>query len=321
MRTGPGFKADWEKIFAFNQDDPGSQGYPAYETSLVNLLVSAGWGEPEGTSGAWDIGPIHRAMLELRKAAIRADQPVKDEQPRYFQDVVERAIQERMNRAAGNGAKKRRKGKANRNRIQDAAATEREKMDLAAALDFLAQEKVGEQDNLLLAVGKCLKSMAHHFEEFDAWSIKAGCTCTDRANRWKSFKAKDADYSAIIGMAVKRGLKTGLRDWYQFGEWLGGKLKREFRYDSRRQEWWAWDGFKWVYEKGAIPRPLVQTVKKRRGGTEYLALRAVWDVQGQGGQSGAIALVHRRKFEQAYLSGDCQRATGHPQQALPQLPD
>ena len=261
----PGFKADWEKIFAFDRPDLENQSVPAYETQLATLLISAGWGEPEETGGAWDIGPTHRAMLELRKAARQADKPVKDKQPHYFQVVIEKAIQDLMSRrAAGNGKKRGKKGKTN-GRIQDAAARERVWMDLQDALEFLAEEKVGEDDSLLLAVGKCLKAMGHDFTQFDAWAARAGCTCTDRANRWKSFKARDRDYSAIVGMAVKRGLETGLRDWYQFGEWLGGKLKREFRYDSRRQEWWVWDGSKWVYEKGAIPRTLAQTVKKRRG--------------------------------------------------------
>ena len=259
----PGFKADWEKIFAFDRLDLEDQSVPAYETQLVTLLVSAGWGEPEETACAWDIGPTHRAMLELRKAARQADKPVKDKQPHYFQVVIEKAIQDLMSRrAAGNGKKKRKNGKngkANgRNRIQDAAITERERMDLETALEFLAQEKVGEDDNLLLAVGKCLKAKGHSFAEFDAWAARAGCICTDRPNRWKSFHARDRDYSAIIGMAVNMGCKLGLQTWQQCGRWLGGRYALEYRYDSLREEWWRWIGNRWTNAKGALPTGLTK---------------------------------------------------------------
>ena len=61
----------------------------------------------------------------------------------------------------------------------------------------------------LVAVGTCMKSNGLTFDEFDEWAAAAGCSCTNRRTRWDSFKNVDKDYSAIIGMAVKRGWKKG----------------------------------------------------------------------------------------------------------------
>ena len=154
--------------------------------------------------------------------------------------------------------KSKKSRKKSKGRIQDAATAERERMDLETALEFLAQEKVGEDDNRLLAVGKNLKAMGHQFLEFDAWAAGAGCTCTDRPNRWKSFHARDRDYSTIIGMAVNMGCKLGLQTWQQYGRWLGRRYALEYRYDSKREEWWRWRDNQWINAKGALPAGLAK---------------------------------------------------------------
>ena len=79
--------------------------------------------------------------------------------------------------------------------------------EVRAALDYLAAQGAGADDNCLIGVGTCLKSLGHDFEEFDRWAAAAGCSCTNRRARWDSFKGSDTDYSAIIGMAVNRGWK------------------------------------------------------------------------------------------------------------------
>ncbi len=69
------------------------------------------------------------------------------------------------------------------------------------ALGYLAQKKVAEDDSHFLAVANCLKAMGHRFAEFDSWAAQAGCSCTDRQQRWESLSPADHDYSAIIGLA------------------------------------------------------------------------------------------------------------------------
>ena len=81
--------------------------------------------------------------------------------------------------------------------------------EVRAALDYLAAQGVGGDDNSLVAVGTCMKSNGLTFDEFDGWGAAAGCSCTNRRTRWDSFKNSDKDYSAIIGMAVNCGWKKG----------------------------------------------------------------------------------------------------------------
>ena len=78
-----------------------------------------------------------------------------------------------------------------------------------AALEFLAAAGVGVDDNKLLGVGICMKSMGHPFQDWDEWAGSAGCTCSDRIVRWDSFPTNDLDYSAILGMAYRMGWKRG----------------------------------------------------------------------------------------------------------------
>ena len=139
--------------------------------------------------------------------------------------------------------------KAAQKAARSAAGLEMDRARLPVALAFLADKKVGRDDNPWQAVGKCMKAMGHSFEEFDKWSAQAGCTCDDRQKRWDSFDAPDADYSAIIGMAVKKGWQDGqLHDWYDFGKWVGGALRKKHRFDSERTEWSRWTGTCWVVE-------------------------------------------------------------------------
>ena len=99
-------------------------------------------------------------------------------------------------------------GKRNSGKVgnrQKQAATDVEEMQ--AALDHLAQVKVGEDDEKLLAVGMCMKARGHSFEEFNAWAVRAGCICSNLPSRWNSFHAADTSYSAILGIAVNTGWK------------------------------------------------------------------------------------------------------------------
>ena len=150
--------------------------------------------------------------------------------------------------APGKPAKKVTKKEAQK-AAQSAAGLEMDRARLPVALAFLADKKVGRDDNPWQAVGKCMKALGHSFEEFDKWSAQAGCTCDDRQKRWDSFDALDANYSAIIGMAVKKGWQDGqLHDWYDFGKWVGGALRKKHRFDSERTEWSRWTGTCWVVE-------------------------------------------------------------------------
>lgn len=76
--------------------------------------------------------------------------------------------------------------------------------DLPGALDALAKAGLATDHHVMIAVGMCLKAMGHEFGEYDSWCDAAGCTCSDRRQQWDAFDKSDADYSAIIGMAVKR---------------------------------------------------------------------------------------------------------------------
>ena len=77
------------------------------------------------------------------------------------------------------------------------------------ALKFLAAAGVGGDDNALVGVGVCMKSMGHPFQEWDEWAGSAGCSCSNRQARWSSFRATDRDYTAIIGMAYNMGWLRG----------------------------------------------------------------------------------------------------------------
>ena len=128
--------------------------------------------------------------------------------------------------------------------------------ELRDALDFLADQGVGGDDNSLVAVGMCMKSRNHSFQEFDEWAAAAGCSCTNRRARWDTFRDADTDYSAIIGMAVnwgwegmgkrkrKRTSRTaaapsavlgpeGSGSWYRIGYYAGQQLKGVWIYDNR----------------------------------------------------------------------------------------
>ena len=94
-----------------------------------------------------------------------------------------------------------------------------------AALAFLVEQKIGEDDNALVGVGMCMKSMGHAFEEWDIWAESAGCTCTDRSNRWASFNGRDNSYGAIIGIAKRAG-------WTPGGASQTGKKVRQTRSTS-----------------------------------------------------------------------------------------
>ena len=89
--------------------------------------------------------------------------------------------------------------------------------DVQSALAFLAAKQAGTSDGSFLAVGMCLKARGHGFSEFDAWAAAAGCTCIDRASRWNSFTGKDADYSAICGLAYKAGWRKGAGGTHEGG--------------------------------------------------------------------------------------------------------
>ena len=79
--------------------------------------------------------------------------------------------------------------------------------EVRGALDYLAAQGAGADDDSLVGAGTCLKSLGHAFEEFDEWAAAAGCSCTNRRTRWDTFKNSDTDYSAIIGLAVNQGWK------------------------------------------------------------------------------------------------------------------
>ena len=87
--------------------------------------------------------------------------------------------------------------------------TRLERVAAIAALDYLAAAGVGTDDDKLLGVGICMKSMGHLFQDWDEWAESAGCTCSNRSARWASFQATDLDYSVILGMAYNMGWKRG----------------------------------------------------------------------------------------------------------------
>ena len=128
--------------------------------------------------------------------------------------------------------------------------------EVRGALDHLAAQGAGTDDDSLVGVGTCLKSRGHDFGEFDQWASASGCACTNRRARWDTFRDADTDYSAIIGMAVnwgwegmgkrkrKRTSRTaaapsavlGPEDsgsWYRIGCDAGKKLKGVWIYDNR----------------------------------------------------------------------------------------
>ena len=106
--------------------------------------------------------------------------------------------------------------------------------EVRAALDYLAAQGVGADDTRLVAVGTCMKSRNHSFQEFDEWAAAAGCSCTNRGTRWNSFKDSGNGYSVIIGMAVKLGWKKGgaNKDAVTLVDALR-KLGLEIRFNSR----------------------------------------------------------------------------------------
>ena len=90
------FAAKWGAIFGFARPNLSDQSDSAYDAALAATLAAAGWGEPEEEeeeNGEWDIGPIHRALLELRRTARKAGRPVKDKHPGYFARTIRNAIQ------------------------------------------------------------------------------------------------------------------------------------------------------------------------------------------------------------------------------------
>lgn len=107
--------------------------------------------------------------------------------------------EEPSGRAKKKSAGRKKKSRSTSDELQEALLQE--------ALAFLAEAGAGQNDRHLLTVGFCLKSRGHPFHEFDTWAAAAGCTCSDRQQRWDSLIPTDTSYSAIIGLAIKLGFK------------------------------------------------------------------------------------------------------------------
>ena len=85
------------------------------------------------------------------------------------------------------------------------------------------------------------------FDEFDEWAAAAGCSCTNRRTRWDSFKNSDKDYSAIIGMAVKRGWKRAP------ARKPSAALSLRRAGSARTQLVWCTCSGSWAWKSGSTP--------------------------------------------------------------------
>ena len=75
------------------------------------------------------------------------------------------------------------------------------------ALEHLIAQQAFGDDNTRLAVGICMKSNGEPYSEWADACQRGGSTKPENfpKERWESFEAKDADWSAVIGLAVKAG--------------------------------------------------------------------------------------------------------------------
>ena len=193
--------------------------------------------------------------------------------------------------------------------------------EVEAALTYLAAEGTGADDNALVGVGTCLKSLGHDFAEFDQWAAAAGCSCTDRKARWASFKDSDKDYSAILNMAANQGwngMGKGKRQrtsraaalppsgrskageeggtWFRIGEHIGQHLQPTWRYLDRAEgpTWARFQDGCWQ-EVTTQDRALIGFISERRyrfageleagwrDGADQLGKDRLWNAQKHAG--------------------------------------
>ena len=115
---------------------------------------------------------------------------------------------------------------------------------VTGALAHLAEAQVGTDDNKVVAVGTCLKSMGRLFPEFDSWASGAGCTCVDRAARWESFKTTDSNYDTVLGLATKAGWRRPVKARKKSKEKGAGRPKsnRTLSQEQLAADGWFVDG-------------------------------------------------------------------------------
>ena len=205
---------------------------------------------------------------------------------------------------------------------------------IPSALQHLADHQTGHNDNEMISVGNCMKAMGHTFEEWDSWAAAAGCTCTNRQQRWESLTPRDTSYDAILGLASKKGWRRDPAipraanatngngagppptttaaptaqpsgqprrtnaDDYRAGEWYAHKIMPYYIYDRRGgTEWWQYqkDTGLWRNLK-KDDRSLVDRIHMRR-----YALAD--ELEGIGHREEAVIFAHAPRWKEAQQVG------------------
>ncbi len=248
--NGRGFRKKWDKIFSFDLPDLSDQSDSTYDASLAATLVAAGWGEPEENYGEWDIGPIHRALLDLRRAARKAGRPVKAKYPAYFLNTIRNAI--------------------------DFVKTEREapltKPQYNRLLKKLKDHSVPQDSDARKQALALAKRAGLRPEDVEGWVALALGSDYDPGEVervWDTLPEMDLSALAAQGYIRNgggpfdgrsghtRGEKKAKQqtaeseglpapEWWKIGRWVARKILADnYYYDRESNIWWGWRGTHW----------------------------------------------------------------------------
>ena len=199
----PKFRTTWMA----DRPDLKDQSASAFDMSLANMAVRAGWNNQEIVDLMIAWRRIHGKQLKLRedyyaRTLARARTSGTDQAELALSSTPDLISNPTLISVPCTADQPR-----------PAAVSQPLRKDDPRVLEALARMAMGraaENQNDLVAVGRCLKARGHDFQEWDSWAQSAGCTWIDRAGRWASFDATDKDYSSILDIAMDRyGLPAG----------------------------------------------------------------------------------------------------------------
>ena len=261
--NGRGFRQKWDHTFAFDLPDLSEQSDSCYDASLAATLVAAGWGEPEEEGGEWDIGPIHRALLDLRQAARKAGRPVKDKYPEYFSNTIRHAIE-----FVKNGEKTRRRN--GKEAAQSPPLTKRQLTLLAQKLQDHPVPKDPNAREQALAMAKRAGLQPEDAEVWFALALGSDYEPGEVEQRWDNlppainlsasaaqgyirngggpFEGRPRNTRAQRNSKQRTAESEGLpaAEWWKIGRWAARKILGDnYFYDRESNIWWGWRENHW----------------------------------------------------------------------------
>ena len=268
--NGRGFGKKWDTIFAFDLPNLRDQSDSGYDASLAATLVAAGWGEPEEGDGEWDIGPIHRALLDLRREARKVGRPVKDKYPEYFPNTIRNAIDLVKNGKRIGKTNGKRIGKTNgKETSQEAPLTKRQHTQLVQKLLDHPVPQDPDARERALALAKRAGLRPEDAEGWLALALDSDYELGEVERAWDTLPEMNLSALAARGFikngggpfegrprhtrvekkakqraAESEGLPAA--EWWKIGRWVARKvLGDNYFYDQESNIWWGWRGNHW----------------------------------------------------------------------------